>query len=253
GGQAALEQHRPAGPADRLQQREVLHVAGADLQHVGVLGDHVHVGGVDDLGDHREAGLRADLGQDPQPGHPQPLERVRGGARLVRPAAQQRRPGPAGLVGRRQRLLGRLDRARPGDQRERVRPDRHPAHADRRAALVVLRADQLVRGGDPDDLADPREQADVDALQHLLGADDTDDRAGDAAADERAAARRPHVRDDVVDLGVGAAGRHHDDHGVPFQRKEPRTEWSGARGAGGAATSGRTPPTRPGEPGPAGI
>ena len=43
-GQPALEHHRLAGRADRLQQREVLHVARADLQHVGVLGDDVDVG-----------------------------------------------------------------------------------------------------------------------------------------------------------------------------------------------------------------
>ena len=33
---------RPDTP-DRGQQREVLHVAGADLEDVGVLGDDVHV------------------------------------------------------------------------------------------------------------------------------------------------------------------------------------------------------------------
>ena len=37
GGNAALEQHRFIGSAGKLEQSEVLHVAGADLNHVGVL------------------------------------------------------------------------------------------------------------------------------------------------------------------------------------------------------------------------
>jgi hypothetical protein len=61
----------PATP-DRLQQREVLHVAGADLQHVGVLGHHGDGGGVHDLGDDRQAGPLARLRQDHQPSTPSP-------------------------------------------------------------------------------------------------------------------------------------------------------------------------------------
>ena len=61
---AALEQHRLAGLADGLQQPEVRHVAGADLQHVGVLGDDGDVARVDDLGDDRQPGRLADVGED---------------------------------------------------------------------------------------------------------------------------------------------------------------------------------------------
>ncbi len=90
----ALEQHRLADRADGLQQREVLHVAGADLQHVGVGRDALDVWRVDDLGHHGQAGLGADAGQDLQAGLAEPLEGVRGGARLERAAAQQRRARP---------------------------------------------------------------------------------------------------------------------------------------------------------------
>ena len=65
---AALEHDRLADAADRLQQREVLHVAGADLKHVRVARDQVHVAGVDHLGHDRQAGLRPHLGQDLQAG-----------------------------------------------------------------------------------------------------------------------------------------------------------------------------------------
>ena len=90
---AALEHHRLAAVADGLQQREVLHVARADLEHVGVLGDELDVGDVDDLGDDRQAGLRAHVGEDLEPALAEPLERVRRGARLERAAAQQGRAG----------------------------------------------------------------------------------------------------------------------------------------------------------------
>ena len=48
---AALEHHRAPGAADGQQQREVLHVPGADLEDVGVLGHDVDLGGLHDLRD----------------------------------------------------------------------------------------------------------------------------------------------------------------------------------------------------------
>ena len=92
---AALEQDRLAGRADGLEQREVLHVAGADLKHVGVRADQVDARRVDDLGDDRQADLRPDLGQDLQAGLAESLERVRRGPRLERAAAEQARRRPA--------------------------------------------------------------------------------------------------------------------------------------------------------------
>ena len=49
--------------ADGFEQPVVLHVAGADLQHVGVFGDEVDVFGGDDFGDDGEAGFVAGRGQ----------------------------------------------------------------------------------------------------------------------------------------------------------------------------------------------
>ena len=63
GGQAALEQGRLAEPAGDLEQGVVLHVAGADLDDVGVLGDRLRVAGVEQLGDHRQTRRRARLGR----------------------------------------------------------------------------------------------------------------------------------------------------------------------------------------------
>ena len=64
--QPALEQHRDAGAADLGQQRVVLHVARADLDHVGDLGDRLEVAHVHQLGDDRQAGSLLGLGEQPQ-------------------------------------------------------------------------------------------------------------------------------------------------------------------------------------------
>ena len=89
-GQAALDQRGLAGAADLAQQRVVLHVAGADLDHVGHLEHRLEVARVHQLGDDRQAGLLARLGEQAQALLAQPLERVRARARLVGAAAEQR-------------------------------------------------------------------------------------------------------------------------------------------------------------------
>ena len=52
----------PTRPTAR-QQRVVLHVPGADLEDVGVLGDDVDLARLHDLGDDRQAGPLARLGE----------------------------------------------------------------------------------------------------------------------------------------------------------------------------------------------
>ena len=86
---AALQQHRLARAAGALEQREVLHVARADLDAVGVLLDELQRLVIDRFGDDRQVELFADARQDLQRLLAQSLERVRRGARLVRAAAEQ--------------------------------------------------------------------------------------------------------------------------------------------------------------------
>ncbi|MEI2821695.1 MAG: hypothetical protein V9E81_16565 [Marmoricola sp.] len=52
------------GLADGLQQTEVGHVAGADLQHVGVLRDDGDITSIHDFCDHWHAGGSASLCQN---------------------------------------------------------------------------------------------------------------------------------------------------------------------------------------------
>jgi hypothetical protein len=55
--------------------------------------EHLDIRGVADLGDDGQPRLLARLRQDLEGRFAQPLERVRAGARLERPAAQQMRAG----------------------------------------------------------------------------------------------------------------------------------------------------------------
>ena len=61
--EAPLEQHRAPRAPDLRQQRVVLHVARADLDHVGHLEHLVEVPLVHQLGDDRQAGLGLGLGE----------------------------------------------------------------------------------------------------------------------------------------------------------------------------------------------
>ena len=90
GGHAAFEQHRLLGAAGALEQREVLHVARADLDDVGVFLDEVERFVVDGFGDDAEAVSRRGLWRENfQAGFAQALEAVGRSARLVGAAAEE--------------------------------------------------------------------------------------------------------------------------------------------------------------------
>ena len=95
GGRAALQQHRLADLPELLQEREVLHVARADLEDVGVLGDHRERLDVHHLGHDLEARLLARQGEQLEALLGEPLELVGAGARLVGAAAEEARAGGA--------------------------------------------------------------------------------------------------------------------------------------------------------------
>ena len=64
GGHAALEEDGLFGAAGAFEQGEILHVAGADLDDVGVLLDEVERFVVDGFGDDAEAVFFANLGEN---------------------------------------------------------------------------------------------------------------------------------------------------------------------------------------------
>src|ERR1700692_4573644 len=89
GGHAALEENWVFGAAGALEQREILHVAGADLDHVGVFFDEVEAFVVDGFGDDAEAIVLADLRENFQAVFAEALKTVRGSARFVGTTAEK--------------------------------------------------------------------------------------------------------------------------------------------------------------------
>ena len=147
-GEAALQQDRLVGPPDGAQQREILHVARADLQRVGMGRDDVDIGGVHNLGHDRHGQLVRHLAQQLEPLGPVAAEAIGAGARLVRPGAKHlrpRRPDGAGAV---EQLLAGFDRAGAGDHRHRAAAEGDAADRDDRVVRMEVARDKLVGGKD---------------------------------------------------------------------------------------------------------
>ena len=116
--EAALQEHRVAALADGLEQHEVLHVPRADLEDVDVLVEHLDVrGSVTSLTTGRPVSSRASA-RSSRAGKPRPWNEYGRRARLEGAAAEDARALALDPAGRREELLARLDRARPGHDRE---------------------------------------------------------------------------------------------------------------------------------------
>ena len=114
----AFEQHRLARLASAFQQREVLHVAGANLDDVGVLvhqrqGFVVHGFRYDE-----QAEVLTDFGENLQPKLTQSLEGIRRGTWFERSASKEPRTRFGNSLGRGERLLARFHTARPRYHRD---------------------------------------------------------------------------------------------------------------------------------------
>ncbi len=131
--------------SERLEQREILHVARAHLEHVCRGGDQRHIFRAQDLGHDWQAALAAGGGKEAKPFPAQSLKRIRGRSRLERPAAQQARPGLRDGAGGRPHLLLRFDRARAGRDDEFLSPDFHGSDADARGLRAAVARHERVR------------------------------------------------------------------------------------------------------------
>ena len=103
--QPALQQHRLPLASRFLQQGKILHVPGANLNHVRVLGHQLQRLMVDRLRHDPQPEPLPDLRHDLQRFFTQPLERIRRSPRLVRAAPEELRPGSRHLLGNCERLF----------------------------------------------------------------------------------------------------------------------------------------------------
>ena len=126
------------------------------------------------LGHERQPGLVARLGEDVQRLDAEPLERVRRRAGLERAAAEHRHPLGVDDARRLERLLTRLDRARPGDEAEVVVAEPPPARLDHGRVAAELTRDELVRLQDRQHLLDAWEALERQRREQLALADRAD-------------------------------------------------------------------------------
>jgi len=190
---APFKQHRLARAAHLAQEPEVLHVAGPDLQHVGVALDQLDVAHVEHLRHDGQAGAVRRRAHDLEALLAQPLKGIGRGPRLERAAAQEVCAGPRDRVCRQVELLARFDAARSARDRELLSPEADAvAHAHDGTLGARLPADKLVAVGDRDDRVDALELGELGEQDLLVfdRADDADDRALRAAAHVRGQLQR---------------------------------------------------------------
>src|SRR5206468_1606676 len=147
---------------------------------------------------------------------PQALEGVRRRARLVRAAPQEVRAALLRDARRRHDLLLALDGAGAGDRDEAAAADLDAADGDDRVLGVRLARDELVRLRDADRLLDAREDLELARVEGAGVPGDPDGRALLARDHVRLEPEEPDLLEDAVDLGLGAAGLHDDEHGGPY-------------------------------------
>ena len=173
----ALQEDGRPGPADLLEQVEVLHVPGADLDDVGVALDQLDLAGVHDLGDDRHAEPLAGGLEDLQAVLAQPLEAVGAGPGLERAAAEDVGPGLLDRLGDLDRGIASLSMAHgPAIIIRWPPPTLTPLMSNDRVLGVELAAGELERLEDRHDLLDPGDRLERLGLELVLVADDADDR-----------------------------------------------------------------------------
>ena len=92
-----------------------MHIASANLEHIGVARHQFDLAYVHDFGDHGQAMFVADLMQHLQTALTQPLEAIRAGAWLERPTAQEVSPRSLDGNGDRFQNLGVFNGTRPSN------------------------------------------------------------------------------------------------------------------------------------------
>ena len=222
GGHAALEENGGLGAASAFEEREILHVAGADLNDVGVFLDEVEGFVVDGFGDDTEAIFFANHGEDFEAGEAQPLEGVGRGARFVGAAAEEFDAGGLELFSNGEALLFGFDSAGTGDHGDMLAADEDVAgrsgDTDDGVFLLNVAGDELVGLGDGDALDDAGEgfkSAEIDSAGVAGDADGGAAGTGDGVSLETEGF---DALADGADLLFGGIGLHDDEHGRRLSR-----------------------------------
>src|SRR5215211_1276755 len=91
--ESALEENRPLHVSELCEQSKVLHIARANLEHVRMLGDEIHMSRIEHFSHNRNSNLASNLREHSQRIGTQALKAVRRAPRLERSASQHRSSG----------------------------------------------------------------------------------------------------------------------------------------------------------------
>ncbi len=211
-GNAALEHDGHRRMPQLAQQREVLHVARADLEDVGIALHQFELADVHDLGHELEVvAVRRGL-EEPQPFLAEPLEAVRAAARLERAAAQDLRAGPLHRRRGGLDLLFALGRAGPGHHDDLVAADPNVADRDHGVLGLERAARKLVRLGDPVHFLDAVQDFEQRRVELARPADRAEHGTERPARSMHVEAHFRQFRDDALHLRVARPFPHHNDH-----------------------------------------
>src|SRR3990172_32752 len=209
---AALEEHGLVRLADLVQEGEVLHVAAANLEDVGVAGDEVDVAGVHHLGDDGQAGLGAGFGEDLEALFAVTTEGVGATAGLEGAAAQDMGAGGLHRPRRLHDVLLRVHRTGTRHHHQAAVADLQRPHLHDRVLLLHLAAGELEGLADADDGVDAVKDGELVEQLRVDGAEHGDDVALNAADQ---VVLEPQLSDVLLDgqyLGFGGLCLHYDDH-----------------------------------------
>src|SRR3990170_2833386 len=214
---AALEEHGLVRLADLVQEGEVLHVAAAYLEDVGVAGDEVDVAGVHHLGDDGQAGLGAGFGEDLEALFAVAAEGVGATAGLEGAAAQDMGTGGLHRPRRLHDVLLRVHRTGTRHHHQAAVADLQRPHLNDGVLLLHLAAGELEGLADADDGVDAVKDGELVEEFWVDGAEHGDDVALDAADQVVFETQLSDVLLDSQYLGFGGLCLHYDDHlGVSF-------------------------------------
>ena len=211
------------GLADLPEQREVLGVAGADLDDVDLVVDEgLDVARIHELGDDGHAELLARLAEQVEARLAHALAGIRRGAGLERAAAQDGRARGAHGPRDREEVLA-LDRAGPSHDLEVAAADEHAVTAVDDGVLGVELAVRLLeRLRDALDALDDVHTLEQERIDARGVSDDADDGLGLADRDVGLEPAPLDPGDELLEL-LGACGLLDDsDHGEAFRRASAR-------------------------------
>ena len=213
-GHATLEEDGLFGAASALEEREILHVARANLDDIGVFLDEVEGFVVNGFGDDAETVGGADFRKNFQAVFAEALKAVRGGAGLVGAAAEEPHTGLLEPFGDGQALFFGFDGAGTGDEGDMLAADDDVSRGrgDSKDGVFFLgvAADELVGFADGDALDDTGHRFEDAEVNGAFVAGDADSCAEGAGHGVSFEAEAFDALADGADLLLGGV-RLHDD------------------------------------------